>query len=252
MNNTELQNNYFPESNVIIDEPWCDLHAGDKLMRWNKEDEIKWNQTHRQRSKYKYYIDAFDFIKENNVKGHYFEFGCHRVRTFRMALTEAYRHQMDDMYFYAFDSFAGLPENKGDHKLGDKWKHGQLFTSEESFFKIVNKHNIYRENIYAYKGYYNDTLNNELSNQIKNKGGLASLICIDCDLYESAVPCFSFIENMIQEGTVIYIDDYWSGYKGNPNKGVSRAFNEYKISSNWMFGEYLDIGAFGKSYIAYK
>ena len=63
--------------------------------------------------------------------------------------------------------------------------------------------------------------------KIKKYYNPASFICIDCDLYESAVPVFKFIEDFIQEGTIIYLDDYWVGYKGNPTKGVSRAFKEY-------------------------
>ena len=37
------------------------------------------------------------------------------------------------MSFLAFDSFAGLPKNKVDHGIGEKWKIGELVTTEEQF-----------------------------------------------------------------------------------------------------------------------
>ena len=43
------------------------------------------------------------FLSGNRINGDYFEFGCHRCRTFRMALTEARRHNLREMKFLAFD-----------------------------------------------------------------------------------------------------------------------------------------------------
>ena len=113
-----------PESELILSEPWVRLHNGKDLQHWNKEDEIHWNQTHRQREKYKFYISAFDFLTDNQIEGDYWEFGCHRGRTFRMALTEARHHNLTEMRFLAFDSFKGIPENSGDHDICSKWGAG--------------------------------------------------------------------------------------------------------------------------------
>ena len=68
-----------------------------------------------------------------------------------------------------------------------------------------------------------------------NNSKYASLINIDCDFYKSAVPVFKFIEDFLQEGTILYLDDYWVGYKGNPNKGVSGAFKEFAKETNFKF-----------------
>ena len=90
---------YLIDHEVILEEPWCRLHSAKDLESWSKKDEIKWNQSHRQTEKYKFYIKAFDFITDNKIEGDYFEFGCHRGRTFRMALTEARHHNMDSITF---------------------------------------------------------------------------------------------------------------------------------------------------------
>lgn len=233
-------------------EPWVNLANGADLELWGKKEEIAWNQTHRQREKYAFYIKAFDFLTDNDVVGDYFEFGCHRARTFRMALTEARRHQLADMSFWAFDSFEGLPRNKGDHSLGDKWSKGQLTTSQSEFETLIRDFGIYPERVNCIKGYYNQSLNKDLAVELLQKNIKTSFICIDCDLYESAVPVFNFIESYLTDGTVIYIDDYWTGYKGNPNRGVSLAFKEFVEKSDWCFAEYLAVGAAGKSFIAYQ
>jgi hypothetical protein len=74
---------------------------------------------------------------------------------------------------------------------------------------------------------------------------------VDCDLYESAVPVFKFIDPLLQEGAVIYIDDLFAGYKGSPSKGVARAFLEYQRKTRWRFQRHLDISWWGRSYIVY-
>ena len=80
----------------------------------------------------------------------------------------------------------------------------------------------------------------------------ASMVTIDCDLYESALPIFGIIDKILQEGTILYIDDYFTGYKGNPTKGVSKALKDWESETGWMLEPYRDIGWAGKSYVVYK
>ena len=80
-------------------------------------------------------------------------------------------------------------------------------------------------------------------------GTRAALITVDCDLYELAVPVFNFIEPLLQEGTVLYMDDLLVGNKGNPNRGVARAFLEFQRRSRWQFIRHLEVGWWGRSYI---
>jgi len=236
---------------AISEEPWVELASGNELVDWNKNDEIIYNQTFRQTEKLTFYRKAFDFITDNRIFGDYHEYGCHRGRTFRMALTEARRHNLNNMQFHAFDSFGGLPSPESETSV-EIWKQGALFTTEEEFLRLMELHGIYTQNIKTIKGYYSDTLNNNLKSIYAKTENKLSLVNIDCDLYESAIPVFKFIESLLQEGTVIYIDDFFTGYKGNPNKGVARAFIEFQNYSKWNFIRYLDVGAAGRSYIVYS
>ena len=61
--------------------------------------------------------------------------------------------------------------------------------------------------------------------------GKASIIWPDCDLYSSACDVFRYLHHILQDGTILIIDD-WFSFKGNPTKGVQSAFNKWLISDN--------------------
>lgn len=231
-------------------EPWVKLANGKDLADWGREDEIAFNQYNRQSEKLQFFQRTFDFLKDNRINGDYHEFGCHRCRTFRMALTQARRRNLNDMRFFAFDSFEGLPDPTSDTSV-EIWKAGALTTSEEEFIAMVEAHGIYADHVQTIKGFYGDSLTPELRKEFLDKKNKIALVNIDCDLYESAVPVFDFIEPLLQEGSVIYLDDLFAGYKGSPRKGVARAFAEYRERSRWQFVRHLEIGWWGQSYIAY-
>jgi len=235
----------------LKEEPWIYLANGHDLSGWDKDREIAYNQPNRQMRKYAMFVETLDFLTENRVLGDYHEFGCHRCRTFRMALTEACRHALDNMKFWAFDSFEGLPETSGDTSI-ETWTQGALATSEESFNSMVEKHGIYVDRVTSVKGFYDQSLTPKLQKEFIQNENKISMVTVDCDFYESAVPVFNFIEPLLQEGSVIYIDDLFCGYKGSPAKGVARAFLEFQKQTKWKFIRHLDVGWWGRTYICYR
>lgn len=241
-------NEYLVEG--LMGEPWVNLPNHEALATWGRNEEIIYNQVNRQMEKSVFYRRTFDFLTDNRVHGDYYEFGCHRCRTFRMALTEARKHNLSKMRFWAFDSFEGLPDPTTDTSV-EIWKRGMLSTSDVDFIKMVQEHGHYADNVKTIKGFYDQSLTPDLINEFRDAERKAMLINIDCDLYESAVPVFKFIEPLIQEGTVIYIDDLFAGYKGSPHKGVAKAFLEFQKMTTWKFQRHLDVGWGGRSYIAY-
>ena len=234
----------------ISQEPWVRLANGVELANWSREDEIAYNQANRQTQKYAFFVQAFDFISDNRIQGDYHEYGCHRVRTFRMALTEARRHNLDSMEFFGFDSFEGLPEVESQPSVS-VWEKGALYTSEVEFWRLIKEHGIYADHVKTIKGFYQDTLTKELQDIFLSNEAKISLACIDCDLYESAVPVFDFIGPLLQEGSLLYIDDFFAGYKGSPVKGVSRAFAEFERKSKLKLVPHMQVGWWGRSFIAY-
>ncbi|MBF0397163.1 MAG: hypothetical protein HQK78_10340 [Desulfobacterales bacterium] len=246
------ENNSFIDILTLSQEPYVLLESGENLKNWGREDEIIYNQQLRQIEKLKFYRNAFEFIYAHKIKGAYFEFGCHKVRTFRMALTEARKKNMNDMQFYAFDSFEGLPDCTDNLAQNAQYAPNMLYTSEEEFMDIIIKHNIYVDRVKLIKGYYENSLTKELIKKLSSEGVKASLITVDCSLYESHVAVFDFVKSFLQEGTIIYLDDYRAIYKGSPFLGVPKAFEDFHKNSDFIFTPFLDVGWFGKSFISYK
>jgi Macrocin-O-methyltransferase (TylF) len=233
-----------------LEEPWVELPNGRTLADWNHGDEVAYNQADRQTEKALMFRRTFDFIKDNRISGDYHEFGCHRCRTFRMALSEARLHNMSGMEFWAFDSFEGLPATTSSTSV-ELWKRGALTTSEAEFMRMVREHGIYEDRVHTIKGFYADSLTNALRQRFMDERGKIAFVNVDCDLYESAVPVFEFLDPLMQEGTVIYIDDLFVGHRGSPWRGVARAFLEYQGRTRWRFLRHLDVGWWGRTYIVY-
>ena len=236
-------------SNIKRSEPWFDtrLESITGQQEWEKKDEIIWNQIQRQTHKHEFFIKAFDFISDNKIEGNYHEFGCHRCRTFRMAMLEAKRHFLSNMRFIAYDSFKGMPGDNTAEAFDSRWNKGNLSTSAGEFLKLIQESGFDTEKVSLVEGFYDNTLKN-LTFAEEDK---AALITIDCDLYESAVPIFKILDSIAQEGTLLYIDDYFTGYKGNPLKGVSKALREWEKKSRWQIEPYREVGWAGKSYVIY-
>lgn len=126
--------------------------------------------------------------------------------------------------FFAFDSFMGLPFSKDPDKP-IHFVEGAYAASEEDLLCNLKKHGFDISKLVVSKGWYHQTLTTSFKST--NELRKASLIYIDCDLRESAIPVFNFISDLIQDGTVILIDDFFR-YNGHPLKGVRGAFNEWK------------------------
>ena len=226
-------------------EPFVKLASKKNFDEISKEKSITLNQQRRQLEKFKFFVNAFDFLNDSQIRGDYFEFGCHKGRTFRMVLNAAAFYKIESIKFFAFDSFEGLPES-GD-PLIEQWKTGALSTSEDDFLKLVTSLNLYPDDIVTIKGFYENSLTNELANKIGSTK--ASLINVDCDYYDSAVHVFSFVEPFLQHGTVIYLDDVFAGFKSNSQGGVGQAFEEFTKKTKYKFIPHMNIGWWGRSFI---
>ncbi len=232
-------------------EPYVDINIKD-LKKWNKLDEITYAQMQRQKYKYEFFQKAFDLIYDNTIIGDYFEFGVHRARTFRFAMSQAKKRNMKKIKFLAFDSFEGLPDVKNNIRQNDKFKKGLLTTSERKFKNYIKNFNFYKNNVRIIKGFYEKSLNKKLIFSLKKQNTKACLINFDCDLTQSVDQALKFSMDFLQEGTILYFDDYFSSYKGNPKKGIPNIIKKRFKNSKFNIVEYLNIGYAAKSFIVYN
>ncbi len=196
------------------------------------------------------YLSA-DFVCAEYVFGDYLEFGVFRGSSFITAyhaitlavrdwssLERAQRAYSDsdraadafvrakknEVRFFAFDSFDGLPEPTGMDKLSARFSKGRYDCTEAEFRQILAKHGVNLGEVIIVPGFYEKTLTNET----KSKHNLtsASIVMIDCDLYASTRIVLDFITDLIVDGTVLIFDD-WFSFKANPNLGEQKACKEW-------------------------
>ncbi|MEI6096672.1 MAG: hypothetical protein WCR08_14655 [Gammaproteobacteria bacterium] len=229
----------------------------------NGETWIENNQRFRQSQKFEFYRNAMDFIIGNHIAGSYFEFGTHRARTFTMvmSLDSFYASNMDttaggltqkpgggfmDKY-YAFDSFEGWPE---DMNVSDmpQYKPGGAKTDSDEFLNLLTSYGQSTKRLELVRGFYDKSLTKSLATRFVSENVKASMVTVDCNFYESYKSVFAWVDQFMQPGTVLYLDDY-NTFRAQPDLGPKLAFNEYKKQTKWKFEPFLTVGWCGTSFI---
>ena len=131
---------------------------------------------------------------------------------------------------YGFDSFEGFGE------VEEKYAH--KFFQDSNFKwpyqKVVNRVNKLSKKLKLdakiKKGFYKDTLDNPTNYGIEK----ASIIFLDSDLYTATLESLNFCTSLIQNGTIILIDEffYFKGMKENTPYG---AFIEWCKKNSFEF-----------------
>lgn len=168
---------------------------------------------------------AFEFAKINGVRGDYFEFGVWQGKTFGYARTMANRYRVAPLVFRAFDSFAGLPPVDAGTSY-ETWTAGQFACSRDRFERILAAKGFVAGDYELVEGFYDASLTDELVGTLRARDVKASVVYIDCDLYESTVPVLNFIRHFLQDGTIVCFDDYYN-YRGQPGFGEQKAIAEF-------------------------
>lgn len=217
--------------------------------------------------------NACKFVINECVIGDYYEFGVFRGQTLlsafkRLKSTADKRIRLskdiganDDadlkrnffrskISFHAFDSFEGLPSFTEEDNYSNDFFPGQFKSSEGSLIKLAKENNLSSDQLIIHKGWFSKTCNYKYFK--KNNLRPASIIWLDCDIYSSAKEAFQLIQFILQDGTVLVIDDWFSN-KGSPLHGVQKAFYEFSsskdIKSQFIFTEYLTDSWKRKSFI---
>ena len=124
-------------------------------------------------------------------------------------------------------------------------------TNKNSFLKLISKYRNYR-NIYVYEGFYQDILNKKLINKFQGDKIKTSFINIDCDLEKSVRDSLNFSLKFIVNGTILYVDEYYSIFNGDPRRGNPKAVTELLKKNKIFFEPWHLVGACGKSFLLYK
>lgn len=194
---------------------------------------------------------AADFVCAECVPGDYLEFGVFRGASFlcayhamtaaakdwgsrrRAALAYSDPQRAEEAFqrvtprprrFFAFDSFAGLPDPVGPDAGSARFAKGRYDCSQQEFTRILARRGVDLRQVVIVPGFYEQTLTDHLKQA--HHLTAASVVMIDCDLYASARTALEFVSSLIVDGTVLIFDD-WFNFKANPELGEQRACREW-------------------------
>jgi O-methyltransferase len=190
---------------------------------------------------------AMNYVYACGIEGDYLEFGAWEGRVFSAACYLGQKRN-SSMKFYAFDSFAGLPENNEADAAGyQMYKPGTFDCSEPEFLKNVCRKGADMNRVVTVPGWFEESLrsdNPRLANLRK-----AAIVWVDCALYASTATALSFLTPYVQHGTIILFDD-WFCFRGDPHAGEQRAFREW-LDANPQFSatEMMRFSWHGNSFI---
>lgn len=182
-----------------------------------------------------------------SIDGDYLEFGVFRGSSFSHSIRSWNRHKhLSDnktMNFFGFDSFEGFG------KLEESELHS--FYTNENFSSDYNK--VFKKikrgskglTFKLIKGFFEKTLANGPKEYGIEK---AKIIFIDSDTYSSANYAFNFCKDIVQEGTYIILDDFFS-YRGSMKKGVARAFSDFKNNTKICTRHVMNYGNGGSVFV---
>jgi hypothetical protein len=246
----------------VFSEPYF-LPANDPTFLSKGESWVENNQQFRQSQKYWFYRCALDYLIDNDLAGSYFEFGVHRARTFTMAMSldafyasnkgptgGALVPQDGGGYFteyVAFDSFEGFPDGTSvaEHPI---YTAGHVKTEEEEFLKLLRLYGQSTSRVRLVKGFYTESLTPKLADEFRSDDARASLVCIDCNLYESYRDVLSWCDEFLQPGAIVYLDDF-NTFRAQDDRGPRRAWKEYRQHSRWDFDLFLNVGWGARSFV---
>lgn len=165
---------------------------------------------------------AFSYLRSEGVAGDYAEFGVATGRTFVEAWRVARAQGEGDRRFFAFDSFAGLPDTEGIDDTG-RFAGGEFSNERTRFEARLRRSRVPVESVHIVPGFYEESLANGNGPIPLDQVAFA---WVDCDLYSSTVPVLDFLTPRLAHGAIILFDD-WYCFKGDSQRGEAKACGEW-------------------------
>jgi O-methyltransferase len=162
-------------------------------------------------------------LKGDNI-GDYLEFGVFNGNSIGSMFYARKIMNLKSMRLFGFDAFQGLPAGS---ELEDDgvWKKGFYACSFEKTEECLSRRGILSTEIEWVKGWYNETLTDELALKfsLRNFG----IVFVDCDTYSSSKTVLDFIALHISQPLIICFDDWKLNDLDIKGMGEYKSFNEF-------------------------
>lgn len=196
------------------------------------------------------FLRAWEYLEGSGVRGDYLEFGVYQGVSFQMSMHVARKVLPTGMRerprFFAFDSFQGLPDTDPTRDPG-VFERGDYATTRELFERYTRREARHWETVVV-EGLFADTLTPQLYE--RHQLHRAAFVNIDCDLYPSTRDALAFVTPLLQNGTVIYFDD-WFTSSGDMRLGEAGACNDWLAQHpDIQLVDYGHVGCMGRMFLA--
>jgi len=190
---------------------------------------------------------SFKRIASSGLMGDYYEFGLYRGYTFWHAQQTADSFGLDQMRFFGFDSFAGLPPPVDRDAETGEFKQGDYACSEQQVRAFLNARKADWTRSFLIKGFYEQSLTETVKHELG--AGPVAIALIDCDLYHSTVPVLHFLADRLQAGSILLFDD-WNCFAASDEHGERRALREFLVAYPvWAIEPFVSFGWHGQAFI---
>jgi O-methyltransferase len=184
-------------------------------------------------------------------QGDYYEFGVFKGHTFLHAQLAARELGLDEMRFFGFDSFQGLPPAVGvDLTEDEHFYAGQYACSLDRVKSELARRGVDWNRTFLIKGYFRDTLHAQTRAQYEMTK--ASVVLLDCDLHVSAAIALEFLEPMLVDQTILIMDD-WNAFDGSESRGERLAMAKFlKRHPQWKAERWFHYEPHGQVFVMRK
>ncbi len=200
------------------------------------------------------FVRAWHYLEGAGVRGDYLEFGVFEGMGFRLAMRTASKvlpaerkqpRHPDRPRFFAFDSFQGLPPTDAERDA-QVFSEGDFSATRRTFEKHVRGASKSWETAVV-EGFFDRSLTPELYERHAMKR--AAFVSIDCDLYASTRDALRFVTPLLQTGTVLYFDD-WFTSSGDMRLGEAGACADWLAEHPELrLVDYGNVGIMGKLFL---
>ena len=180
--------------------------------------------------------------------GDYYEFGVFKGHAFWQAQLAARELGMEQMRFFGFDSFEGLPPVEGVDDIEDgPFYEGQFAWPLDAVKKELDQRGTDWNRCFLVKGYFEQSLSETTATRYGM--GKASVVLMDCDLYHSASVALEFLKDKLVDGTILIMDD-WNAFGHDAALGERLALAEFTDHNpDWVAEPWFAYGVYGQVFV---
>jgi hypothetical protein len=192
------------------------------------------------------FTDALSLVATGGAAvGDYLEFGVYNgtslARMHKVLVAAGNRHSR----LVGFDSFAGLPEVAATDS-GGHWAPGEFSCSIDFTRSVLDFERVDWTRVQLVKGYFDTTLTPARRATLGLRH--ASLIMVDCDLYQSTREALQFCTPLVAGRAVMFFDDWFP--LADRNLGEKKAFDEWLVENpQFVAYEFRDFKPYGRAFV---